>query len=285
MADDVGSYLRAVASYDDGHGDDKSATAVSVNRVQEAPPAPEPPVFPADGDYGRSIRENLRAGSNVGAPVTATDGNNDRLTYSIAASDEFEIVASTGQLRTRAKLDHEGREQHFITVTATDPGGLTDTVSVTITVEDVDETPVVSGQTSPEVAENGNRNVATYTATDPDEQGIDWVLTGSDSEDFTLSGSALSATLTLNAVPNFEEKNRYRVTIEAREQGGGASVGRLNVTIRVTNVDEPGVLETNVEEPRVGQTLRLNVNDEDGGVNVTEWKWERGEPSGPLRHG
>ena len=280
VAEDVGSYLRAVASYDDGHGDDKSATAVSVNRVQEAPPAPEPPAFPADGDYDRSILENLRAGSNVGAPVTASDGNNDRLTYSIAASDEFEIVESTGQLRAKAELDHEGQEQHFVTVTATDPGGLTDAISVTITVEDVDETPVVSGQTSPEVAENGNRNVATYTATDPDEQGIDWVLTGS--EYFTLSGSALSATLTLDAVPNFEEKNQYRVTVEAREQAGGASVGRLNVTIRVTNVDEPGVLETNVEEPRVGQTLRLNVNDEDGGVNVTEWKWERGEPSGPC---
>ena len=281
-ADDVGSYLRAVASYDDGHGDDKSATAVSANLVQEAPPAPEPPVFPADGDYDRSIRENLRAGTNVGAPVTATDGNNDRLTYSIAASDEFEIVESTGQLRTKAELDHEDQAIHFITVTATDPGGLTDTVSVTITVEDVDETPMVSGPTSPEVAENSNTGVATYTATDPDNKGIDWVLTGSNSEVFTLSGSALSATLTLNAVPNFEGKNRYQVTLEARERGDGASVGRLNVTIRVTNVDEPGVLVTNVEAPRVGQTVRLNVEDEDGGVRVTEWKWERGESSGPC---
>ena len=66
------------------------------------------------------------------------------------------------------------------------------------------------------------------------------------------------------------------MTVEAREQGDGASVGRLNVTIRVTNVDEPGVVETNVEEPRVGQTVRLNVEDEDGGVNVSEWKWEKG---------
>ena len=171
VAADVGSYLRAVASYDDGHGDDKSAAAVSVNRVQEAPPDPEAPVFPADGDYDRTIRENLSAGRNLGAPVTATDGNNDRLTYTIPASDEFEIVESTGQLRTKAELDHEGREQHFVTVTATDPGGLTDTVTVTITVEDVDETPVVSGEASAEVAENGNRNVATYSATDPDEQG------------------------------------------------------------------------------------------------------------------
>ena len=103
--------------------------------------------------------------------MTATDGNNDRLTYSIPASDEFEIVESTGQLRTRAELDREGQDQHFVTVTATDPGGLTDTVTVTITVEDVDETPVVSGQASPEVAENGNRNVATYYGHRPGRRG------------------------------------------------------------------------------------------------------------------
>ena len=284
-AADVGHYLRVVASYDDGHGDDKSAVAVSLNRVQAAPPAPESPVFPANGDYDRGIRENLRAGSNVGAPVTATDGNNDRLTYSVATSDELEIVESTGQLRTKAELDHEGREQHFVTVTATDPGGLTDTVSVTITVEDMDETPVVSGQSSLEFEEGTSTGttLSTYTSTDPDRKGIDLDLSGADGEDFTLSSGGV---LTFNEVPNFEEPvdsnrdNRYQVTVEAWEQGDGTSVGRLNVTIRVTNVDEPGVVETNVEEPRVGQTVRLNVEDEDAGVNVREWKWERGEPNG-----
>ena len=275
-ADDVGRYLRAVASYDDGHGTGKTATAVSANRVQAAPPDPEPPVFPLDGNYDRSIRENTPAGTNLGAPVRATDANNDRLTYSIPASDYFEIDAPSGQLRTKAELDHEGREQHFLTVTATDPGGQTDTVSVTITVEDVDETPVVFGPTSPEVAENGNTGVATYTAADPDNKGIEWVLTGSDSDNFTLYGGAL----TFNEVADYEEGNQYRVTIEAREQGDGTSVGRLSVTVRVSNVNEPGVLETNVEEPRVGQTVRLNVVDEDGGVNVRKWKWERGEPRG-----
>ena len=64
VASDVGSYLRAVASYDDGHGTGKSATAVSANRVQEAPPTPEPPVFPAGGDYARTISENTRAGTS-----------------------------------------------------------------------------------------------------------------------------------------------------------------------------------------------------------------------------
>ena len=286
-ADDVGSYLRVVASYNDSFDGGNMAVAVSANRVQEAPPAPEPPEFPAGGDYARSIRENLSAGRNLGSPIRATDPNNDSLTYSIPSSEEFEIVDSTGQLRTKTELDHEDEDQHVITVTATDPGGLTDTVSVTINVEDVDETPVVSGPNSLEfrrVRVQAPRLV-TYTSTDPDEKGIAFALSGTDSEDFSLSSGGV---LTINEVPDYEEPvdsnrdNRYQVTIEAREQGDGTSVGRLNVTIQVTNVDERGMIETNVEEPRVGQTVRLNVVDEDGGVLVTEWKWERGEPNSPC---
>ena len=110
-------------------------------------------------------------------------------------------------------------------------------------------------------------------------------MSGADADDFTISsGGALA----FNEVPDFEEPvdsnrdNRYQLVVEAREQGDGASVGRLNVTIQVTNVDELGMIETNVEEPRVGQTLRLNVEDADGGERVTEWKWERGQPNSPC---
>ena len=260
---------------------------MSANRVQEAPPAPEPPEFPAGDDYDRSILENLPAGRNVGASVTATDASNDRLTYSIPASDEFEIVDSTGQLRTKVEVDHEGQEQHFVTITATDPGGLTDIVSVTINVEDVDETSIVTGPTNfvfTELAFLGN-TLDTYTSTDPDEKGTAFALSGTDSEDFSLSSSGV---LTINEVPDFEEPvdsnrdNRYQVTIEAREQGDGTSIGRLNVTIQVTNVDERGMIETNVEKPRVRQTLPLNVVDADGGERATEWKWEKGEPNSPC---
>ena len=67
---------------------------------------------------------------------------------------------------------------------------------------------------------------------------------------FTLIGSGLSGTLAFNAVPDYEEKNQYRVTIEVREQGDGTSVGRLNVTVQVTNVDEPGTVEVPVSEPQ-----------------------------------
>ena len=269
---DVGQYLRAVASYDDGHGDDKSAAAVSANRVQEAPTVPEPPEFSPSGDYERSIHENLPAGRNVGAPVTATDPNNDRMTYTIGASDYFMIVESSGQLPTRVELDREDQASHMITVTATDPSNRTDTVAITITVEDADETPVVTGGTSPEFAESESGVVASYTSTDPDDKGIEWNLTGTDSDDFTLSGG----TLTFNVVPNFEDPadsnrdNLYQITIEARELGDGTSVGRLSVTVQVTNVDEPGVVEVPVTYPRVGQRLTPTIVDPDEGMGSTK---------------
>ena len=268
-----------------------TTTAMATTRVpppsaptgcSKAPPQPEPPVFPVGGDYDRSIRENTRAGTNLGAPVTATDGNNDRLTYSIGTSNYFEIVDSTGQLRTKVELDHETGPMRSVTVTATDPGNLTDTVAVTITVDDVDETPVVSGPTNLEFEEDTSTSttLATYMSTNPDRKGIGWELTGTDSEDFTLSSGGV---LTFNAFPDFEEpadsggNNDYRVTVEAHEQGDGTSIARLSVTVRVTNVDEPGMVVVPVNEPRVGQQLTPTVVDPDEGVGSIEWKWEHRE--------
>ena len=242
-------------------------------------------MFPANGDYYRSIRENTRAGTSLGAPVRATDENNDRLTYTIGTSDYFEIADSTGQLRTKLELDREDWASHAVTVTATDPGGLTGTVTVTVTVEDADETPVVSGPTALEFEEGTSTGsiLATYMASDPDRKGIDLALTGTDSEDFSLSNGG---DLTFNNIPDFEEpadsggNNDYRVTVEAQEQGDGTSVGSLSVTVRVTNIDEPGVVEVPVSEPIVGQQLTSILVDPDEGVSSIEWKWESREPGG-----
>ena len=263
-AADVGSYLRAVASYDDGYGDDKNAAAVSSNRVQEAPPAPAPPVFPADGDYDRTIRENLRAGRNVGAPVTATDGNNDRLTYSIAASDEFEIVESTGQLRTKAELDYEGREQHFVTVTATDPGGLTDTVSVTITVTDVNEGPEISrvGSAPGSVRENYDPSLvlARYTATDPEEPSAQitrWSTSGTDGGDFVISEQG---ELRFRYTPDYErpaDSNRDNTYVFTVQVSDGRYYGTFEETITVTPVNEPPTITTTSSS---ATALRQNEN-------------------------
>ena len=47
--------------------------------------------------------------------------------------------ATSGQLQTKAALDYEGKSSYEVTVTATDPSGEADTITVTINVVNVDE--------------------------------------------------------------------------------------------------------------------------------------------------
>ena len=53
--------------------------------------------------------ENTPAGEDIGEPVAATDPNNDTLTYSLDVPSRatFNMVATTGQLQTKAALDYE----------------------------------------------------------------------------------------------------------------------------------------------------------------------------------
>ena len=92
----------------------------------------------------RSVAENTAAGQNVGAPVAATDPNNDTLRYTLGGPDagSFDIVSTTGQIRTRSGVtyDHESRDSYSVTVTASDGVGRA-VATVTISVTDVDEPP------------------------------------------------------------------------------------------------------------------------------------------------
>ena len=76
---DVGYYLRAVAMYDDGHGDDKTAFVVSANRVQEAPPGQQPPCsLTTATTTAASARTCLQAATWVSRsppPTTTTTGS------------------------------------------------------------------------------------------------------------------------------------------------------------------------------------------------------------------
>ena len=136
----MGLYLRATASYEDGEGSNKSAEAASANQVQAAPVPNRAPDFGTD-TAERSVYEDTDTGIDFDAPVTATDLDNDTLTYTLGGIHRslFDIDDSSGQLRTDAALDYETRQSYSVTVTARDPSRATDTVQVTINVINVDE--------------------------------------------------------------------------------------------------------------------------------------------------
>ena len=177
----AGNYLRATASYTDGEGHGKSAQEASAHAVRRPPASNRAPEFPSSETGARSVAENTVAGTNIGRRVGAVDRNT--LTYTLGGPDasSFGIIATSGQLQTKAPLDHESKASYTVTVTATDPSNAKDVITITITVTNVDETPVVTVGPSIKYAENGIGTVATYTATDPEGTAIIWSLSGVDS--------------------------------------------------------------------------------------------------------
>ena len=88
----------------------------------------------------------VEAAGDVGAALTATDGEGDTLTYTLGGADvaKFDIDSASGQIKTKAgeQYDREAPASYSVTVKASDPSGGSDTVAVTIIVDNVVEKPV-----------------------------------------------------------------------------------------------------------------------------------------------
>ena len=230
---DVGNILRAKAMYDDVEDEDKTAQEHSYRSVRNAPQTNTDPLFPTpsgqqDTKQTREVAENTPAGTNLGAPVAATDPS-DVLTYSLdsenGGAEAFDITRATGQLMTKAALDHEMKETYMVTVTATDPFGASTTSEVTITVTDVNEDPMVTGAASIDHAENGTvldvdasnqtADPAEYTVTDADSVDnpaeLKWTLSGADAGKFNITPmTGAMRTLAFKANPRLRVPRRLR---------------------------------------------------------------------------
>ena len=100
------------------------------------------------------MAENSASGTNVGAAVTATDPDTgDTLTYSLSGTDaaSFEIGSSTGQITTKTGVtyDYETKKSYSVTVGVSDGNGGTDSIAVTVSLTDVNETPPVVEKPDP----------------------------------------------------------------------------------------------------------------------------------------
>ncbi|XP_039541433.1 protocadherin Fat 4-like isoform X1 [Pimephales promelas] len=100
-----------------------------------------PPIFQSK-TYSATVSEATAVGSDV-LRVIAEDADvspeNNRITYSILPPVPGELeVRSDGYIRLTQPLNYDKAQQHIFTVQAKDIGDLSDTTTVTITVEDFD---------------------------------------------------------------------------------------------------------------------------------------------------
>ncbi len=122
---------------DTGGLSDTALVTVALNDIFENAP-------PVINNQGFSVNENSANGTVVGT-VAAADPDSSTLSYSITAgntSGAFAINAGTGALTVAnsAVLDYETVTQFGLTVRVADPGGLSDTALVTVSLIDVADT-------------------------------------------------------------------------------------------------------------------------------------------------
>ena len=345
VAVDEGKHLRVKVVYEDVLGA-KTVYGISMNPVRaevssptEASPSGDngSPDFGEDADT-RTVPESTAVGDPVGAPVAAIDPDGDTLTYELIeftapndGDDEFfDIDMATGQITVAQNLDYDSDQdrgadaarpddgEYKVTVRATDPSGLADDIPVTITAENVNEDPIVTGQAelsvpeltdavyvslpdAPEVQpENpGSRNYMRneYVFDEPDhlDSIADWQLEGDDAGAFDLSGRFEPRYLQFKEAPDYENPtdmnndNVYEVTLVATDTdplGTGAGIGKVDVWLIVTNVEEPGkVVFTAGETAYLNEMLVAEVRDPDDhggdlgepyqGVHIVNWQWSR----------
>ena len=256
-----------------------SATRTGTPRVVN-----QAPTFPATETGARSIDENIRAGRNIGAAVQATDANRDPLTYDLTGSDaaHFEINKSTGQLQTMAEFDFEsGRTQYLVAVEVSDnkdANGEDDpsvdaTQPVTITVENVNEAPTVSGAQDFDFQEDrGNWNVGSYSASDPEMDMITWSLSGLDRGDFQIDQDG---NLSFRQPPDADRPadqdrdSKYEVNVVASD---GRLRGELEISVFVEEVPEApeitGRTSIDYRENSTGVVERYTAIDPEGGTVI-----------------
>ena len=316
LAADEGDYLWVQVAYTDPQSTDdtKIANAKSENpvRAEVSDNANASPDFEANVDT-RTVPESTAVGDPVGAPVTATDTDNDTLTYELVevadpnnGDDEFfDIDMATGQITVAQALDYDAAEgrtdgatagEYMVIVRATDPSGLADNITITITAENVNEAPIVTGRAEISVPEltdgvyvslpdapdvqpqnDGSRTYTEneYVFDEPDhfDSIADWQLEGDDAAAFDLSAGFEPRYIQFKEAPDFENPidanndNVYEVTLVATDTGPGgavAGIGKVNVWLIVENVDEDGkVVFTEGETAYLNEMLVAEVQDPD----------------------
>ena len=266
------AYNTVTLTVSDGSHTASITVTVEVTDVVETP-TNRGPVFTEGSTTTRTVAENTARRENIGSPVAATDADNDSLTYTLSGADAavFDIISTTGQLRTEAKLDHETQKAYMVTVAVSDDS-LTDSISVTITVTDV---PEVSTNNAPaftegsstirSVPENTTRGVNIgnpVVATDADSgTTLIYSLGGPSASSFDIE--PLSGQLRTKRALNYETRDSYTVTVTVTD---GSLTDSITVTITVTDVPEsptnrgPVFTEGSRTTRSVAENTRAGVN-------------------------
>ena len=220
----------------------------------------EPPAFDDGITTVVEVAENSPASTRVGRAFAAADPEGDTLTYSLSGtgSDKF-LVNSNGRITLAGNLDYETTPSYVLILGVKDSRhdngapapteGDDASVSVTISVTDVNEPPAFDGgiPSAIEIAENSPASAIVgqaFAATDPEGDTLTYSLSGTGSDEFFVNPTGEIRTvdsLDYETVPSYElivgvKDSRDDDGLDAPAEDNDATA---SVTINVADVNEP----------------------------------------------
>lgn len=202
-----------------------------------------PPTITSGNSF--SVIENTTTISTLTANETST--------WSITAGvDSLTVSIDTNTAVLRFKVsqnfespgDSDANRSYLFTVRATDTAGNSSTSSITVTLTDANEAPVINSNgggnsASITIAENTS-SVTTVSAVDVDSGSVlSYSISGTDSSDFSVGVS--SGVLTFASAPNFESpidsdlNNIYLLVVTVSD---GSLIDTQTLTISITDVTD-----------------------------------------------
>ncbi len=188
------------------------------------------------GMSGDQVDENAAADTVVGT-VAASDPDADGLTYSLTddAGGRFAIDPASGEIKVAdgTLLDYEDATQHSITVEVTDPDGLSDTATYAIDVQDVNESPSITGLSGDQVDENAADDtvVGAVAASDPDADGLTYALTDDAGGRFAIDATTGQITVADGALLDHEVATQHNITVKVTDPGGLSDTATFAITV------------------------------------------------------
>src|SRR6056300_1269608 len=216
-----------------------------------------------------SFAETSAVGAAI-ASINATDPEGSPVTYSLSGtgSDNFSIDAN-GNITLASGLDYETATSYELTVVV-DDGTYASTEVITVNVADVNEAPSLSATVAFNAFQENTATgtiIATSSVSDPEAGAITYSLSGTGSENFSVSSDG---TITLASALDYETATAYAITLTASDGANSVSetltinVGDINEALSLTNSMAASSFAENIA---IGTTIATSsVSDPEAGA-------------------
>ena len=295
-ADTDNVYEITVVARDEGGMEGTFDVTIAITELNEGPDTTETfdrTVFTVDENYD-SVIATFEADGPEGTIA-------DLIRWSTSGRDGGDFtINQEGELTFPYTPDFErpadsNRDNiYLVTVRASD-GRTYGTLDVSVTLQDENEAPTITGRNSFTYRENSTYALYTYLATDPERTVITWSVRGPDGNAFEINERGA---LTFETPPDFDDPgdangdNVYQVNVVAT--GGDGNDGTFDLTVTVKDLNEgpeiAGLETRTVFENHAQLVVTYSATDpEDTNADITLWSLsgtDRGDftinPSGEL---